>query len=601
VASAVEAGVEESVRAAVSSTEIPNAFVLGLKPDAVNTYFHETCVQATATAETKIREKLLAKVFPSKNVNGGISCNPNVGTRITSVAFNGTLSCNVTLGNQSLNVRIGIPPVLVGIHAYGRCETDDPVFGICLAETIVDIDGTATLSNMRVDFPITETQFTSGGESAGTFVPGTAIVMVTRDGSQVNCLAGFIADVISGFVNFLVTIFTFGQVDAGFDLTPTFDGIFKEIDLTEKFGVKEFTVKIKEIKPNAQEVANVMKKLQTTLDSVKIRPEGLTAILRGTFSSTSTDPEIQTTPGAVRVNPTSPMPPAPGAGNTFFVANIDALNQLFASMTSQGELKTTCKASGKTVAGLLPADCETLTGETAVATAVIVGACHGAKGDDCSLLPIAKRVACNQTQMQLANRNISGSTPLLFCARTDIPPRLLIQDNASTQAKVETTLRLNDLLVGVVLDRDGNSVLGGELNATPKCFQADAPTSGDCKLAATCLDLNFPTDLVLDTTGGKLKIVPQIHPPQLLTRPAGAICDGGVSFGGDGNLLGDAAASDPIDDLMMSVDTLTPPFQSDGLELGGVVTFSSPRLFAIDQGGDAAFQEFLGLTGEILP
>jgi hypothetical protein len=32
-----------------------------------------------------------------------------------------------------------------------------------------------------------------------------------------------------------------------------------------------------------------------------------------------------------------------------------------------------------------------------------------------------------------------------------------------------------------------------------------------------------------------------------------------------------------------------------------VVTFSSPRLFAIDQGGDAAFQEFLGLTGEILP
>jgi hypothetical protein len=626
IAGIVRATVTDEIRALTATgTEIDNAFVLGLEPSAINTFFHETCIDATATAEQKVRETLLAKTFPSKKVSGGVSCDPTVHFSVTSVNFSGDLLCNVTLNNTFLTVGVQIPPVNVGLTAYGHCRTEDPIFGACISETIVSIDAAGTLSNMAVNFPLTETQLVSGGESTGTFVPGTASVLVTRDDSEVNCLAGFIADVISGFVNFVVKIFTFGQVDAGFDLTPNFEGVFKEVDLTNKIGVQEFSVKIKDIKMDEQKVAEMMKKLSATLDTVKIRPAGITAVLKATFSPTSTDPEIQATPGSLLTPADVPMPHVSGSGNTYFVVADDALNQLFASMTQQGELKTTCTPSAKTVGDLLPADCGVLLLPEAIGSCQGVkgddcealalpkaqGACHGTAGDNCETIPVGILPAAAENEREACRnhpyRNIFAPMPLLFCGRADVPPLLLIRDDVdpdgnpvSTPNAVETNLRLNDLLVGVVLDR-GSDGIDGELNALPNCFATGADTVGDCKLVATCLDLNFPTNLSLDTTGGTLKIVPEVLGVQIPARPEGSVCEGGFNFGTEGNLLGAAANSNPIDDLMDNVDMLTPPLQSDGLDLGGIVNFSNPKLIAIDTpGGTPGFQDYLGITGDIV-
>ncbi len=653
----VRSTVEGEVRAAVASaaTEIDDAFVLGLEPAAINTFFQETCIAATTVAETKLRESLTSKTFPSKEVNGGISCNPTVNFRITNVTFGGDIGCNVTLDTGFLTVGVQLPTVNAFLTASGSCRYEDPIFGICISETKISIDATFSVSNTVVNFPITEAQFTAGGESTGTLVPGTATTTITRDDSEVNCIAGFIADVISGFVNFIVTIFTFGTVDANFDLTPNFEGVFNEVDLTEKFGIQEFVVKVKEIKMNEQSVAETMKTLTAALDSVTILPSGVTATLKAIFAPTSDDAEVEDTPGSLLNGGAAPMPSVAGAGNTFFVVSDDALNQLFASMTAQGELKTICAETKKcsapggnlgnacsvdsdcdvgvgdgvstprTEGDLLPANCGGLLLPKAVGFCqgvkgddcedlflpVAQGACHGTKGDNCEEIPVSalptpaenERQACRDTQF----RNIFASMPLLFCGRADVPPLVLVKDDfdpdgnpVNTPNQVETHLRLNDLVVGVVLDRDSNGI-SGELNALPPCFADGVDTTGDCNLVAACLDLNFPTNLSLDTTGGKLKIKPEVLGVQIPPRDEGQPCAGGFNFGGDGNLLGESASSNPIDDLMENVDTLTPPLQSDGLDLGGVVMFANPKLIAIDTaGGTPGFEDYLGITGDIV-
>jgi hypothetical protein len=641
---AVQDEVEGSLQNALAATNIPNAFVLGVEPAAINTFFAETCVQATTDAETKVREALLAKDFPKKEVNGGISCNPDVDFSITSVDFAGDLSCNVTLGNGSLTVHVGIPTVNLGVSAYGKCRTEDPVFGVCISETIVDIDGTAALTGMAVDFPVTEAQFTAGGDSVGTFVPGMATMQVTNDDSEVNCLAGFIADVISGFVNFLITVFTFGQADANFDLTPSFDGVFKEVDLTEKLGIKEFTIKIKEIKPNEQEVADKDKLLTVNLDNVKIRPEGLTASLNAAFSATSNDPEVLDAPGANLTPTDAPMPHQAGTDNTYFVMADDAMNQLFASMTTQGEIKTICLPTtndactgagvpnscctgagagtcvGKTIGDLLPANCGGLllprligicTGVKemdceALGLPVAQGACHGIRGDSCETIPVgilpanaeAEKEACRDNP----SPNIFADMPLLFCGRADVPPNLLVQDNPATGTLVESTLRLNDLLVGMVIDRTGNHMLDGQLNAVPPCGGDGVDTTGDCKVLATCLDINFNTTLGLDTTGGKLKIKPTINSVDFPPRDPGVVCEGATPIGNSiAETLTESANSNPVDEVKKDVDQFTPPIESQGLDLGGVVLFDAPRLIAIENGGNPDLDDYLGVTGNIVP
>ena len=59
--------------------------------------------------------------------------------------------------------------------------------------------------------------------------------------------------------------------------------------------------------------------------------------------------------------------------------------------------------------------------------------------------------------------------------------------------------------------------------------------------------------------------------------------------------------TDPLQHLMNNVDTLTPPLQSEGLDLGGIVTFSNPHLIAIETGGSPDFQDYIGVTGDIVP
>ena len=436
-----------------STTEIPNAFVLGITGPALNTFFQATCNTATAMVQQKINQKLAAYQFPSKSVDVPLACDPTVYTNVASVNISGNLGCDVTLqpAQDKLTVNVALPPVAVNASAHGYCidEVDLGIFGsLCLSEVIVDGSATITLSNMKVSFAVPETLLKAGGDVTGSFTPGTVTVQNTGGGVDVNCLSGVLYDIGSFF----------SELFGGPDLTPSFEGVFKEVDLTEKIGVKEFQVAINQVTMNKQEVADKDKKLSVDLDTVDVQPGGLQMSLKASFSSTSTDPEVEATPGALLTPAPAPVPGGAytDVGNTFFVVADDSFNQLFASMTTQGEFHTVCHPAGQTIAELAPDDCTTL------GNPITRGACQALKGTVCSTLPLGERPSCNLVRNKMTQSNIGPNMSFLFCARLDVPPQILIQDDPGT-AGVETHLRLNDLLASVVLDRNANGMLDGEL------------------------------------------------------------------------------------------------------------------------------------------
>jgi hypothetical protein len=281
----------------------------------------------------------------------------------------------------------------------------------------------------------------------------------------------------------------------------------------------------------------------------------------------------------------------------FLLVSDDTFSLLFAGMTAQGLLKTDCVASSSTFLDLLPADCDVLIGD-------VRARCHGAKGDmDCSLFSTSsQRQACSDARTVLASRNITIDTPLLFCSRRGISPRILIDDDSSTAESVEARLHMNDLRVWVVLDRATDGILTGEFSQASPCLAANADNTADCKWGAACFDLDIGTSLTLGTSAeGDPQIVPTIG--DIVGTPLAVDCQAPITFGAIN--FWEVGARDPVYLISSNMNLLIPLFQADGLNLGGFVKFvGEPKLFTIETAADTAClscQEYIGITGDIEP
>jgi hypothetical protein len=162
---------------------------------------------------------------------------------------------------------------------------------------------------------------------------------------------------------------------------------------------------------------------------------------------------------------------------------------------------------------------------------------------------------------------------------------------------------MNDTLVGIIVDRDNNGFPASELQTLQGCFDEGTNNTIDCKGLALCMDLNLAVTLGLDTEmgTGDLQVVPLVGSLLIGNRPEGAPCEGGVNFGTDMGSIDGAMDSDALKiDLFNNINMGSPPMEPDGIDLGGIVTFSSPRLIAIETGFDDDFQDYLGIIGNIV-
>jgi hypothetical protein len=278
------------------------------------------------------------------------------------------------------------------------------------------------------------------------------------------------------------------------------------------------------------------------------------------------------------------------------------------------------------------ADCETLSAGTAVDTAIMQGACHGQKADACGTIPaptnaaqeigtcgaveniacgtltVLQTVQCNVSKVEnniidalvrVAEQqscnivpavNINANQGLLFCARQDLPPHFVIHDDPATPP-VEVGLRTNDLGLAVVIDRNNNAVVDGDVTALPPCIGNGAVATGDCSLAGLCLDLNFeasfelagsdcPSDGAVTKPGFKV----QINNVESVNHSTGLVC-GGLPAGLDtGVVAGSSADNASIQAIGNNAQVFAPPACMSGLTLGGFVSFNDPTIFALRTG-----------------
>ena len=128
--------------------------------------------------------------------------------------------------------------------------------------------------------------------------------------------------------------------------------VLEDLDLQAALGVLSFPVEISKAKLNEGEFQTKMKKLNQEIDHVHMRPAGLTVGIKAEVSPTMADPVV-TSPTADEPDLTpasTPMPVQAAADNTYFVVSDDLLNQLFSSMTVQGEVNTICIQSKRCTA-----------------------------------------------------------------------------------------------------------------------------------------------------------------------------------------------------------------------------------------------------------
>ena len=602
---------------AQSEAEIENSFVVGLTKEAIEAKFAAKCQDAAVKFKDSVSSSILATAPVIKEISGGCSCNPDVTFSITGVTIDETdYSCPVDMQDGKIHVTMNLPPVVVHSQGTGQCETAP--LDVCLARTTVNINATTTISQLKFAFDVTEGQFLGEPITPPEFVTGTTQVS-TSGGADVDCLA----EVCNWAIEGLVTVFTFGTVDL--DLTPS-------LDMTQ---VSDFTQAIDSSEPDPVDLGDIkideetiegygQASLAGALESVQITPAGLLASLKGSFNTLAVDPTVEQTPGAALTPAPLPTMPIPGGKQATVLLADDVINMMYGSMSESGGLKTSCQNTGKTVGDLFPADCETLTGATTAATSAAQGTCHGirqadcdsligvnlantalergvchaARGTNCSTISnAAVRTVCEQSP-QL---NITANDTILTCTQQAIPPKLLIKDDGATEA-VETAVRLNDMSVVMVVDRDGDFATD-DLTAAG-CLSGDAASNEDCVLHKMCLDLNLVSAMriVGDTDGacppGTPGLQTEITQIQLLNRQEGIICSGPLT--NDAGSLSNVAANDnTVEEISTNIDVYTPPLCMNGLTVGGFVSFNNPKLIAVETDGNSEFHDYLGITGDM--
>jgi len=579
--------------------KLNNAIVFGVSKDAMNKYFSSTCSQATDKLEGKLKEILVNAALPSKEIDlPWPLCNPDTSFDVPcsddSVNFNGALTCTATPEDGQVKVTMGIPETTAKIVVDGYCYC----CGICFVEIILDMDAEATIKNTFINFNITEELAKVGGESPADYIDdgATVDVVISRDDNNLNCIEFWLGTLVLGPVGGLILELWDPLTGV---VTNAIDGQVFSKDIKEALkNSDKDPLSVQKVELNEDQVALVSKlKLVQEMTDIKITSGGLTGTLSGEVDLT-TPPNSEV--GDIEATATdAPIPtwPVSGAQDVFFVVSDDLFGLLFAGLTAQGALQTECEPSGLTVNNFLPANCDTLD------TPLKRGKCKGAKGVDCSSLPVGEKTPCDNAKADFSNNNITTNTNVLFCARKGIAPRLLIEDNATTSDAVEGRLHMNDLKVTAVLDKNNDNQLGGAFATAPGCFDLVSDKTKDCRWGAGCFDFDLATDLTLQMANGKPLIVPTVG--GVVGDPAGALCGGDQSFGGIGDLLSQAGASDPITVIEANLSSLSSVFQTDGLDLGGFVQFTgTPKLIAIEtavQPDCPTCQEYIGITGNIEP
>jgi len=521
----------------------------------------------------------------------------------------GAIGVVTDLQDGVMKVTTTLPDFLAQIGAKGqyRVKACGP-FGkicICVAKLTLDAVFEIRVADPQIIFTITEEDILMGNTIPLQFMIGANAVDVTTvaGGLDIGCIAGFLFDlinVLADIVNVASKIITFGQWDPGLELgLPLEEKIesFNFQELLSLISADPLSLEFFEIADAPLPAFGTT--LGFTLDAAEIVPQGMTLSYGVQFKPIGQDTEVAPIYGTPASDAPLPLPPIPAASDITVALADDVFNQLLYAMTYTGMFKTEFDDT-ELLGNLLPANCA-VAGPPAA-----VGQCEGLKGGDCDALGMMNAdagAACEQAENLSSLINIGPDTPMLLHGRLDVPPKLVINDNILTVGVVEGVLRLDQLSVALLADRDGDGVLdpefGGDYDSVPNCQDAPLAWGQTCRLWDTCYDINFEVELELTVNGG----VPAIG----LSVVGRSLSHGSTCAGGGGTPLPGSDAIDMIaqgvvlDELEQAVTNGTPPLELQGLNFGGLIQFAAPKLIEIENDGDPAMGDYLGITGTATP
>ncbi len=600
--------------------EVADALVLGLAPEAVQEIFAQFCMRnSDQIIETMTTEAMnlganpgLTDTLPSEAEVDG-ACNPSLEYEVcdTCVTFDPdvTPSCSVELADGQLTAFVTLPDMFIDMHVTGGCST------FLWHKIKVDTDVKVTATGITGMLTLEEADFLVDEIMKDIHIE-IANIEAEKDDHTTFSGVGF--GLILEILDFIGKIFTLGYVDdLGFKLQIFLTGLFKDafscLDFDCNFGGDgdmgaAFDVPLGDLLDgiglNGDGFASEMLGFAAQVASVKIDPNGFTASLTAAFAPFTVDPEIPEIPGALETAADAPMPPVDMAQG-FFAVSDDVVNQLLASLTAMGDFKSVCLPAGRTVGDFLPPDCATL-GDPDPVTGVKPTArliCEALKAESCEAQTDASvRFMC----VALRALNISIDTGVLMCGRLEIPPVLLIRDDidpggnpVETPAQIETQVRLNDLHVWIILDRNPD-IEFVDLEALPTCLSAAQPdVSLDCQFLEICLDLNLATNLSLTMAaeGPSLELVVGAFQDLQGSRDPGYSCNGEVQFIDVQEFLSQALMSDALEEIRFSI--AVPALKPEGLDLMGIGQLTQLRLKGIRTSeAMVGFDDYLGLLGD---
>jgi hypothetical protein len=628
--------VETKVQGALgpATTELQNAFIVGISAGGTQTLFTKLCTtpiefEGSLLTPGQIFQKTVKRTIegislPSVPVSVPCAPDPNVGLSITNVTVGDTVSCDVTFQNGLFAVQMNLPNIHVDAHGYGNAE--DTVAGVCVDGVTISGNVYADITDIHLGFNVTEDNLLHNTFSSSNFDAGTT---VTAEGNvDVSfCGVGVFCELAAEALNFL----SFGAIP---DLLHIDFEFAHALDFKEAVGANQpDPVKLNEIRVNEQVVANFDQKVSGIVSEVHITPAGITAGLKGSFATTALDLDVEGTPGITLTPapvPTMTSMQSQGAKDALIGLSDDTINMMFASLTAAGNLKAGdaqgCFDTGATIGSLLPPDCNALDVGNDLASAGARGYCHAIRNSDCNALSFNGDAFLTSTEQGIChgasghvcttispegdllkigtclatpNFNLHATQPLLFCAKGDVPPRMLFPNTGAPGAAVPSALRLNDFTVALVVDRTENHVVDGPLVNTGSCFAG--PNASDCNVLSACLDLNlnFSMQFLNSCPNGTPGFKSTFDSLQIVTRDIGVVCSGATSPTSDADILNTASDDTITIPIATNAGQLSPDVCGAGLDLGGFVTCAAPQIVAIEADGTVNLRDYLAITCQI--
>jgi hypothetical protein len=657
----VQAKIDKALDAP-ATTDLANAFVVGLSATGAQTMFNKLCTSPIQTNDANngktpgqifsagVTAAIKAIALPSQSPSVPCSCDPTVNLTLASVSIGSDVSCNVTFSDGFFDVMMGLPDIHIAVNAIGDCEED--ALGICVERTSIGEQATADVTGITFSFRVTQSALLGNtvcdtGSAPpcvppvffkGTIATGVHDIVdpnTGESGINIDCITGTLCqiglDIITlGFGPDLTNIhLDFSQVSS-------FSGELNAPD----------PVKLHQIQVDPGVVANFNQKSSGDISAVRITPAGITAGLTGHFATLLVDPSVPQTPGVTLTPAPVPVLPVPNAEDIFVGISDDAINTMFASLTAAGGFQTGapngngCIDTGATIGSLLPQGalgCDSLDLGNDVATVAARGYCHAVKGDTCGTVSFndpmlsagdnanltaaevgecygAQGLPAGQTCSSVANGNLlvwgactatpnynlKAAMPILFCAKGDVPPRMLLPDPTATDPNsVPVVLRIPSLSVELVVDRNEDHMVPGALADIPGCFTQGTSTSADCNVFSSCLSLNL--DFLMKsqtcTQDNKPGFVPVFKDVQVMNRQIGTVCQGGTSATSDTDILDQSSDNKITIPLGNNGAALAPPICGVGLDLGGFVTCTTPGILSIrTETTDPTSRDYLAIT-----